>query len=286
MPPAPVASPCGAPVRGLELLRDDQLVLVGEMHGTEESPAFVARLLCERDERPSVLGLEIPASEQAALDAFLASDGEAPALRALVASPHWQRASQEQDGRSSLAMLALVETVRRARMAGRSIAVVAFDVEPGNGDDRDRRMAQNLMAARAAHPGAALIALTGNIHARTAKGTPWDPDLVPMGAHLRRAGAQPGRGPRRRQRVGLHDGRDLRRCRAARQGPRADAVRGGGDRPARLRRGLLRRGAHGVAAGEGPVGQRFGANAAITRSTSPPNRRDSSPRAGAGRTAA
>jgi hypothetical protein len=189
MPPAPVASPCGAPVRGLELLRDDQLVLVGEMHGTEESPAFVARLLCERDERPSVLGLEIPASEQAALDAFLASDGEAPALRALVASPHWQRASQEQDGRSSLAMLALVETVRRARMAGRSIAVVAFDVEPGTGDDRDRRMAQNQMAARAAHPGAALIALTGNIHARTAKGTPWDPDLVPMGAHLRIADA-------------------------------------------------------------------------------------------------
>jgi hypothetical protein len=186
---APVAATpsCGAPVRGVETLRDAELLLVGEMHGTEESPAFVARLLCERGAAPTVLGLELPASEQPALDAFLASDGGALAIRALVAGAHWQRA--DQDGRSSLAMLALVETARRARLQGRALDVVAFDVEPPGGADRDQRMAQNLLAARAAHPGAALIVLTGNIHASTVKGTRWDPDLVPMGAHLRSAGA-------------------------------------------------------------------------------------------------
>jgi erythromycin esterase-like protein len=187
-PAAPVAAPsCGAPIRGLETLRDAELLLVGEMHGTEESPAFLARLLCERGAAPTVLGLEMPASEQPALDAFLASDGGALAIRALVAGAHWQMA--DQDGRSSLAMLALVETARRARQQGRALDVVAFDIEPPGGADRDARMAKNLLAARAAHPGAALIVLTGNIHASTVKGTPWDPDLVPMGAHLRSADA-------------------------------------------------------------------------------------------------
>src|SRR4029079_429619 len=75
----PSASPvniCGEAIPGQERL--GSLVLLGELHGTAEIPAAFGRLVCQAasTRRGAVLvGLEILAGAQAAIDVFLASDG-------------------------------------------------------------------------------------------------------------------------------------------------------------------------------------------------------------------
>ena len=69
---------CGTPIAGVApLLVPGTIVMLGEIHGTVETPAFVGDLACHglvRGHRV-LLGLEYPASEQADLETYLASDG-------------------------------------------------------------------------------------------------------------------------------------------------------------------------------------------------------------------
>jgi hypothetical protein len=168
------------------VLRPGVLLVFGELHGTREAPAFVGRAVCAatRLGPPVRLGLEFPASEQAPLDAYLASDGGAAARQTLLAGEFW-RQPPLQSGRASGAMLELIESVRRLARAGADVGVFCFDAPP---PDRERRLAENLARARAAAGAATVIVLTGNVHSRTAKGVPWDAEYEPMGLHLVRAG--------------------------------------------------------------------------------------------------
>ncbi len=50
---------------------------------------------------------------------------------------------------------------------------------------RDRSMAENVLAARGGNSAANLVILAGNIHASLKKGTPWDAEYEPMGWHLK-----------------------------------------------------------------------------------------------------
>ena len=152
-------------------------VWFGEMHGTDESPRFVGDAVCEAARVSKVqLGLEIWHSEQAAIDRYL-SDGKRDKLRA---GPFWAT----NDGRSSTAMVALLDRVRALRKAGARIQVIAYDVPEAA--DRDFEMAKTALAARDAL--AIYVGLSGNIHSRRIKGTPWNKDLVPMVAHIAEAG--------------------------------------------------------------------------------------------------
>lgn len=160
-PPGPVDVPAEAlPPRGT--------LLLGEVHGTREIPAFVGRLVAAVSARePVVLALEIPEDQGPAIGAFLASDGGPAAGRALLAGPWWQ--APYQDGRRSVAAADLLETVRALRAAGRSIEVVAIDHAAPAGaaadaETREDAMARNVIAARRAHPDAALIVHAGNLH--------------------------------------------------------------------------------------------------------------------------
>jgi hypothetical protein len=74
--------------------------------------------------------------------------------------------------------------VRADRAAGLPIEVLAFDTF-AQGTQHETLMAQALLAERTRSPGRLMVVLTGNVHARTVKGTPWDPGLVPMGFLLR-----------------------------------------------------------------------------------------------------
>jgi hypothetical protein len=60
-------------------------------------------------------------------------------------------------------MADLIETARALRAAGRPIEVVAIDASDWSGD-REEVMAQNVIAARRAHPDAALVVYAGNLH--------------------------------------------------------------------------------------------------------------------------
>jgi hypothetical protein len=165
-------------ITGLEAhLERGAILWFGEVHGTEESPRFAGDVSCHAAHTGCVqLGLEIANDEQVRIDRYVRSDGNAPDRAALLEGDFWR----QHDGRSSEAMVALIERVRVLRAAGAAIDVVAYDI-PG-ATDRDAAMADYV--ARTRDPQAVFIGLSGNIHSRRTKGTPWNPDLVPMVARL------------------------------------------------------------------------------------------------------
>ena len=187
--PATAADLACRPVDGLaQLLAPATIVLVGEIHGTEESPAFVADLTCSAlaADRSVTVALEIPQEEGERIDTFLASQGGAEDRAALLDGPFWQDVYQ--DGRRSRAEAGLLDELRRHRRAGKPVRVTLLDqVEQPSGGERDARMAARLVAAAKAAPNDLVIALTGNLHSRTTVGTPFDSTRENMGYLVARA---------------------------------------------------------------------------------------------------
>lgn len=150
-----------------------RLVMIGELHGTQETPALVGDVLdhfAARD-RGVVLALEVSTQEQPRFDRYLASRGTAADRTALLEGAHWREVHH--DGRDSKAMLDLIEHVRRLRTRGAPVALVAFD---GGGTDMDTRnlgMAKVLRATAKRFPTSTLLVLTGNVHAMTRRPT-WE----------------------------------------------------------------------------------------------------------------
>lgn len=167
--------------------KDRSLLLVGEMHGTQEVPALVGQLaaqLVHKGEKV-VVGLEYPQGEDAHLQAYLRSQGSAADRARLLATPFWTRSFQ--DGRSSEAGLDLIESLRVQRQQGGKLRVVAFDMSPAQESrqvERDEAMADNLRAAVKANRGSRMIVLTGNYHARQSVGAPWNASHRFMGHFL------------------------------------------------------------------------------------------------------
>jgi hypothetical protein len=167
---AAVLAPGCTPLPGADAVMrrtDIRTVMVGEEgHGTNEMPAAAADLICAAitHRRPVTVALEYARRNQRAIDAYLASDGGDRARDALLAAPLWD--PDWADGKSSQAMLRLIEWLRIRHRAGQVAQVVAFDVDAAKrGGDRDRQMAERL-ATVAASPAGIVIALTGSFHAR------------------------------------------------------------------------------------------------------------------------
>lgn len=155
-----------APVPGADKLWRPEIrwVIVGENHGTAETPAAFANLAClaAASGRKVTVALEQPAEDQPVLDAWLASDGGPRARAALLRTPIWRQ--HYQDGRSSVAMLRLLDTLRRMKRAGTIAAVRYTDVGANENGDRDATMAAAWRALPVAGDGI-VLALTGNVHA-------------------------------------------------------------------------------------------------------------------------
>ncbi|MBF5044449.1 ChaN family lipoprotein [Aggregicoccus sp. 17bor-14] len=179
---------CGETLPGLdEMAKPGGILLLGELHGTQEVPRFMARAVCQVafEQVPVVLALELPVQEQPALDAYLRSEGGPDDQRALLMGAVWHR--PRQDGRTSRAVLELIEHVRVLNRQGLPVSLLAFDSLTLQGNAHEQAMAERLLARRAKEKGSALLVLTGNAHASTERGTEWDPGLVPMGALLARS---------------------------------------------------------------------------------------------------
>lgn len=161
-----------------------RVLLVGEVHGTTETPARVAELAAAMasEERPLIVGVEIWRTEQERIDRFLASAGTAEDRQQLLDGPFWQRSYQ--DGRSSVAMADLLENLRRLALKTK-LQVLAFDLDPkaklGADAERDAQMAEAIAKALNEQPEATALVLAGNFHTRVQPGAPWDPDLHFMG---------------------------------------------------------------------------------------------------------
>jgi hypothetical protein len=142
-----------------------RFILLGEMHGTTEAPALFRDLVCAAaaGKRPVVVGVERSSREQAAIDTFMRADGHAAAVDALLAERGWGGF----DGRSSRAMLTLLEALRILKLEGKVSEVLALDGSRPDDPDavREQCMASALIAAAGRHPNALVLALTGNVHA-------------------------------------------------------------------------------------------------------------------------
>jgi len=160
------AVPC-TPLPGIEpvLARaETRYVMFGEAHGTVEAPGVFLDAVCAAAAtRPVIVGLEYPPAEQKRLDAYLRSDGGAKAKAGLIAGPAWA----EKAGRASVAMLDLVEGVRKLKRSGANVKLLAFDRDQtatGTTAAREEGMARALIEA-ADGSDALIMVLTGVGHA-------------------------------------------------------------------------------------------------------------------------
>lgn len=163
---------------------NSQFIILGELHGTAESPDLFGDAVCLTAlSRNVVVGLEMPTRDQAAIDRFLASDGGAEAQDDLLSSPFWS--AQLKDGRQSEAQFSLLDYLRRLKAAGRIQGVVAFQPSElraaSSNTEYEQAMAGILIAAR--DPETTMIALVGKVHARTGA-MPFGDGYRPMAAFL------------------------------------------------------------------------------------------------------
>jgi len=159
------------------------LMLIGEVHGTTQVPAFVGRLVeLEAARHPIVLALERTDAETAALNAFLSSRGAPGDRRALSTTKGWSGGIA--DGRSSTAMLDLLDLVRRLRQSGKQVSVLLTEKMPddmsvlqGPGAAQryvEKSMAQTIrQSVTDGKDGTLVIGLMGSYHLRVANDGPY-----------------------------------------------------------------------------------------------------------------
>lgn len=147
---------------------DSRLLLFGELHGSREIPELVGRVACTitRDS-PVAVGLELPASDEPLIDRYLHSAGTAADKRRLTASAFWQ---QSRDGRSSDAMLGLIEQIRQLRKSGAPVTLFAFEGAFDDPSQKTTALAEGIRAFRRRHPGMRIVALRGRGHVQSWSG--------------------------------------------------------------------------------------------------------------------
>lgn len=175
---------CGAPILGLgKVARAGNAVLLGEVHGTQQVPHFLAQSVCQATQQgvPVSVGLEIPANNQERLQRFVASRGTEEDWALLMESPFWR--SPYPDGRSSEAVVGLLDGLRKLRSQGLDVEVFAFDHPPLEGEAREEAMAKTVLEVVAKSRDRAVLVLTGNLHPRL-KSPPWNRDYRTLGLRL------------------------------------------------------------------------------------------------------
>src|SRR6185369_3643435 len=88
---ARVAHACDA-IEGLRpLLKPDSVLMLGEVHGSEESPRFVGETVCIALEMnlSVTVALEVPVEEEARFTTYLASNGGGKQRDAVFAGNFW-----------------------------------------------------------------------------------------------------------------------------------------------------------------------------------------------------
>ena len=170
--PQVVTSVC-PPVEGVEQVLSGTGVFIGDMHGSNQSPAFLAALACHamKHGRPVIAAMEYDAQDQPVLDRFLRTRDADAAMELLTQTPHW---TGNADGRASVAMANALRALHGYRHAGGDLRLIAYDFWGPDGQERDRRSAQYLEQLRIdATPGTFWILFGGNVHARKVTGLPF-----------------------------------------------------------------------------------------------------------------
>lgn len=196
MPTEPNAE-CTTPVGWDGIVaRNPRIVVFGELHGTEQAPAFVGALACALASRGDsvLLAVELDASGDQALQTAWAEPREQ--FLTVLASTAWR---DRRDGVGSMAMVAMLRRAHALKSAGLPISVVAFNgmrdqeqkrrlgILPGQGP-HEAAQAENIAHAASAGDYDRVLVLVGNLHARTESVTFADTQFEPMAKHLARSG--------------------------------------------------------------------------------------------------
>ncbi|MDB5389766.1 MAG: hypothetical protein JWM11_5412 [Planctomycetaceae bacterium] len=166
------------PAEAYVLVAEKRVVWFGEMHGSSEAPQLflgLVKMVSRHHAEPPVVALEIPSTEQRAIDRYLAS-GDDSILRS---TPFFK--SELKDGRSSEAMVKLLSQLRAEKKA----AVCCFDsFFATTPQERDTAMAKNLAQCAKKFPNSKLVILSGGVHASIVEGTSWDKKYRPAAFEL------------------------------------------------------------------------------------------------------
>ena len=186
---AALAAPSACtPIPGAEALWKDEIryIVVGEMHGTTETPAAFAEMVCAaRDKGPVTVALEFSEGMQPMLDAFMAAESEQAARAILAAYP--QGPFVHHDGRGSVAMLDLLLRLRAMKRETPNLQIVAFvpdspRVQGFSQSYSELDMGHRLATAARKAPDSRMLVLVGNIHAQ--RKTIESYNLTPAVVHL------------------------------------------------------------------------------------------------------
>jgi hypothetical protein len=180
--PTAMGMECGLPIIGLgKQAKPGAVMLLGEMHGTQEVPRFLAQTVCQVTVAgtPVTVGLELPLENQTRVDTFLESAGTEEDWLKLMDAPFWR--SPYPDGRGSEAMANMLEQLRQLRASGLDVEAFVFDHPKAQGQQRESAMAATVKHQVESAPQRFHVVLSGNIHARTKQGLPWDKKYQPMG---------------------------------------------------------------------------------------------------------
>ena len=152
------------------MARPSSMLLFVDLPGTEQIPDFISDAACQAAEAGLTVfvGLDLPEQEQSRLDEFLHSGGTNEDRQRLLEGEFWRR--PQQDGRSSKAMLQLIDDLRQMIHRGYRVAAFGYDAARAQGTDRNAAIAQNIEAARERAPDALFLVLAGNARIRGDKG--------------------------------------------------------------------------------------------------------------------
>ncbi|NNC14522.1 hypothetical protein HJC22_02090 [Corallococcus exiguus] len=177
---------CGQSILGLKkLAKAGGVMLLGELHGTQEVPRFIAQSVCQlvTSGMPVTVGLELPVENEDRITTFLQSQGGDVDWLKLMEAPFWR--SPYPDGRGSEAVANMLEQLRHLRAQGLDVAVFVYDHPKLSGQQREDALTKTVLAQVKAKPERFHLVTSGNIHPRTAKGLPWDKQYQPMGYLLK-----------------------------------------------------------------------------------------------------
>jgi len=175
-------------IGGLDYLLDQPTVLLlGEMHGTVESPRFVADLLCNvvASGRSVAVALQLPETESGVVSKYLDSEGSKEDRTELLTAA--RELTLYEDGRFSEAIVGLVESIRALRAQGGEIELHLFvpsevdSLTRQNLSSVERPMAVKVWEAIEELEADLFIVLAGLTHSRVIRGSDLDPDFEPMG---------------------------------------------------------------------------------------------------------
>lgn len=161
---------CAAPDGTDTLLaRPEKIIVLGETHGTVETPAAFLAMVCEAAKQgPVTVGLEMPETDRPLLDFVMAAPDEASATRYLRGGDFGD--PRRDDGRNSQAMFDMIIGFWRLKAAGHDIVLRPFAARMSVIRGRDQawwelEMAYGMSRPLVDRPDARLMILVGDLHA-------------------------------------------------------------------------------------------------------------------------